>query len=151
MVHSMMFFKNVKLVFWVDAFLCAVYVKNRCPYNAIKKILPMKCGMATFLWWCISWFLVLVAIPWYPRNKETNSVQGVTNISSWGIQICTKHTVSMMKWTRNLKYLKMWFFFNLLGLTILLSNNLITWINSYMKSFFKRLKMRYHILKGGSL
>ena len=28
MVHSMMSFKNVKLMFWVDAVLCAVYIKS---------------------------------------------------------------------------------------------------------------------------
>jgi hypothetical protein len=36
MVRSMMFFKNVKLMFWVDAVLCAVYVKNMCPSHALK-------------------------------------------------------------------------------------------------------------------
>jgi transposase InsO family protein len=36
MVHSMMFFKNVKLMFWADAVLCAVYVKKRCPSHALE-------------------------------------------------------------------------------------------------------------------
>jgi len=34
MVHSMMFFKNVKLILWDDAFLCALDIKNRCPSHA---------------------------------------------------------------------------------------------------------------------
>jgi transposase InsO family protein len=37
MVHSMMFFKNVKLMSWHDAVLCAVYVKNMCPSHSLKK------------------------------------------------------------------------------------------------------------------
>jgi len=40
MVHSMMFFKNVKLMFWADAVLCVVYVKNRCPSHAIRNKIP---------------------------------------------------------------------------------------------------------------
>jgi hypothetical protein len=40
MVSSMMFFKNVKLMFWDDAILCAIYVKNRCPSHAIKNKSP---------------------------------------------------------------------------------------------------------------
>jgi transposase InsO family protein len=35
MVCSMMFFKNVKLMFWVDTILCAIYVKNRCSSHAL--------------------------------------------------------------------------------------------------------------------
>jgi transposase InsO family protein len=42
MVRSMMFFKNVKLMFWDDAILCAVYVKNKCPYHAIKNKTPYE-------------------------------------------------------------------------------------------------------------
>ena len=42
MVRSMMFFKNVKLMFWVDAVLCAIYVKNRCPSNAIRNKTPYE-------------------------------------------------------------------------------------------------------------
>jgi hypothetical protein len=37
MVRSMMFFRNVELMFWVFVALCAVYVKNKCPYHVIKK------------------------------------------------------------------------------------------------------------------
>ena len=40
MVHSMMFFKNVKLMFWADAVLCVVYIKNRCPSNSIRNKTP---------------------------------------------------------------------------------------------------------------
>lgn len=36
MVCSMMFFTNVKLMFWVDAVLCVVYIKNRCPSHALR-------------------------------------------------------------------------------------------------------------------
>eukprot|EP00253_Pinus_taeda_P002192 PITA_02192 len=42
MVRSMMFFKNVKMIFWVDAVLCAIYVKNRCLSNAIKNKTPYE-------------------------------------------------------------------------------------------------------------
>jgi hypothetical protein len=36
MVRSTMFFKNIKLMFWHDVVLCAIYVKNRCPYHALE-------------------------------------------------------------------------------------------------------------------
>jgi hypothetical protein len=42
MVCSMMFFKNVKSMFWADAFLCEVYVKNRCPYHSLKNKTPCE-------------------------------------------------------------------------------------------------------------
>ena len=41
-VCSMIFFKNVKLMFWVDVVLCVVYVKNRCPSNAIRNKTPYE-------------------------------------------------------------------------------------------------------------
>lgn len=37
-----MFFKNVKLIFWVDAVPCVVYVNNRCPSNAIRNKTPYE-------------------------------------------------------------------------------------------------------------
>ena len=42
MVRSMMLFKNVKLMFWADAVLCAVYIKYRCPSNAIRNKTPYE-------------------------------------------------------------------------------------------------------------
>jgi len=42
MLRSMMFFKNVKLMFWADVFLCVVYVKNRCPSNVIRNKTPYE-------------------------------------------------------------------------------------------------------------
>jgi len=42
MVCSMMFFKNVKLMFWANAVLCVVYVKNRYPYNSIRNTIPYE-------------------------------------------------------------------------------------------------------------
>ena len=42
MVHSMMFFKNVRLMFWADAVLCALYIKNRCPFNEIINKIPYE-------------------------------------------------------------------------------------------------------------
>jgi hypothetical protein len=35
MVCSLLFFKNVKLMFRVDAILCAIYVRNRSPSHAL--------------------------------------------------------------------------------------------------------------------
>ena len=37
-----MFFKNVKLMFWDDAVLCAIYVKNKCPSHALKNKTPYE-------------------------------------------------------------------------------------------------------------
>jgi len=38
----MLFFKNVKIMFWADAVLCAAYIKNRCPSNAIRNKTPYE-------------------------------------------------------------------------------------------------------------
>jgi hypothetical protein len=38
----MMFFKNVKLMFWVDAVLFADYVKNRCSFHSLKNKTPYE-------------------------------------------------------------------------------------------------------------
>lgn len=38
----MLFLKNVKIMFWVDAVLCAAYIKNRCPSNAIRNKTPYE-------------------------------------------------------------------------------------------------------------
>jgi transposase InsO family protein len=40
MVHSMLFFKNVKLMFWGDAILYVVYVRNRSPSHALRNKTP---------------------------------------------------------------------------------------------------------------
>eukprot|EP00253_Pinus_taeda_P010941 PITA_10941 len=38
----MLFFKNVKIMFWADAVLCAAYIKNKCPSNAIRNKTPYE-------------------------------------------------------------------------------------------------------------
>ena len=40
MARSMMFFKNVKLMFWGDAVVCAAYLRNRSPSHAIEDKTP---------------------------------------------------------------------------------------------------------------
>jgi hypothetical protein len=42
MVHFMMFFKNIKLMFLADAILCEFYVKNICPSHVIKNKTPYE-------------------------------------------------------------------------------------------------------------
>lgn len=37
-----MFFKNVKLMFWGDAVLCVVYIKNRSPSAALQNKTPYE-------------------------------------------------------------------------------------------------------------
>jgi hypothetical protein len=40
MVHSMMFFKNVKLMYWANEVICAVYVKKSFLYHALQNKNP---------------------------------------------------------------------------------------------------------------
>jgi hypothetical protein len=42
MVCSMMFFENVKLMFWADAVLCVVFVKNKSPSHALGNKTPYE-------------------------------------------------------------------------------------------------------------
>ena len=37
-----MFFKDVKFIFWVDAVICIVYIKNRCPSNTMRNKTPYE-------------------------------------------------------------------------------------------------------------
>jgi hypothetical protein len=41
-VCSMMFYNNVKLMFWTHAFICAIYVKNMFPYHSLKNKTPYE-------------------------------------------------------------------------------------------------------------
>ena len=63
MVRSMMFFKNVKLMFWGDAVKCAAYLRNRSPSNALDNKTPHEIGLAISLQLGISEFLVPPAMP----------------------------------------------------------------------------------------
>jgi hypothetical protein len=42
MIRSMIFFKNVKLMFWGEAVLCVVYIKNRSPSVALQNKTPYE-------------------------------------------------------------------------------------------------------------
>eukprot|EP00253_Pinus_taeda_P017599 PITA_17599 len=42
MVRYMLFFKYVKMMFWANAVLCVVYIKNRCPSNTISSKTPYE-------------------------------------------------------------------------------------------------------------
>lgn len=42
MAHSMLFFKNVKLIFWGDTVQCVIYLRNRCPSHALKDKTPFE-------------------------------------------------------------------------------------------------------------
>ena len=45
MIRSMMFFKNVNLMFWGEAILCEAYIRNHFPYSVIIKKHLMNFGM----------------------------------------------------------------------------------------------------------
>jgi hypothetical protein len=42
MVRSMLFFKNMKLMFWVNVVLCEVYLRNKSPSHALGKKTPYE-------------------------------------------------------------------------------------------------------------
>jgi transposase InsO family protein len=50
MVCSMMFFKNVKLMFWDDVVLCVAYVKNKILSHALGNNTPCEICMVAFIW-----------------------------------------------------------------------------------------------------
>ena len=102
MVRSMMFFKNVILMFWADAVLCAMYIKNIYLSNAIRNKVPYELShghipSVKHLRVFGSTFYALI-----PKEQEKNLVQGVVSVSSWGIQITPNDVVSMMKLIRSL-------------------------------------------------
>ena len=107
MVCSMLFFKNVKMIFWDDAVLCAEYIKNRCPSSAIRNKTPYE------MWYdripSVKYLRVFgstcyVLIPKKQRNKLGARSHKCIFL---GIQIHAKQTVSMMKLIRSLFYLEM--------------------------------------------
>jgi hypothetical protein len=48
MVRSMLFFKNVKLMFWANAVLCVVYERNRSPSHALWNKTPLVRHLRVF-------------------------------------------------------------------------------------------------------
>jgi len=42
MIHSILSFKNVKLMFWDDAVLCVLYVRNKSPSHALCNKTPYE-------------------------------------------------------------------------------------------------------------
>jgi hypothetical protein len=46
MVRSMPFFKNVKLMFWVDSIMYVAYVKNKSPSHRLGNKTPYE------MWYC---------------------------------------------------------------------------------------------------
>jgi hypothetical protein len=75
-VCSMMFFKNVKLMFWVDVVLCVVYVKNRCPSNALqnKTLYEMWYGLIPSVRHLRVFGSTYYAL--IPKQKKTSLMQG---------------------------------------------------------------------------
>lgn len=72
MVRSMMFFKNVKLMFWGEAMICLTYIHNCCPSSMINNKSPYE------MWYsCLSVVqhfrvfcsLCSALIPKHQRNK----------------------------------------------------------------------------------
>eukprot|EP00253_Pinus_taeda_P011167 PITA_11167 len=49
MVRSMLFFKNVKIMFWADVVLCAAYIRIDFHLMLLETRLLMNCGMDMFL------------------------------------------------------------------------------------------------------
>ena len=97
MVHSMIFFKNVKLMFWGDAVKCVAYLRNRSPSNALDNKTPHE-----------MWFGHLPSVrhlrvfgstcyALIPKGKETSLVLEAESAFSWGTKNTPRHTVCMMR------------------------------------------------------
>ena len=151
MVCFILFFKNVKLMFWDDAVLCVVYVKKRCPSYAIRN--KTSCEMSYGHILLVNHLRVFgstcyVLILKVQRNKLGARSRkciflGYSNTSKsyhlWD-EVNKKFFVS-----RDAILL------NLTKLTMLLNGSLIAWIDSDMQNHSKNLIIRFHILKGGFL
>ena len=74
--------KNVKLMFSTDVILCVVSI-NKCPSHALKNKIPyeMWYGHIPSMRHLKVFGSTCYAL--IPKEKR-NSVQGVTNVSSWG-------------------------------------------------------------------
>ena len=96
MERSMMFLKNVKLMFWGDAVICVSYLRNISPYHALKDNTPHEI-----------WFGHLPSVrrlrvfgsTYYsliPKEQRKNLVLEVEDEFSWGIQTLPRHTIFMI-------------------------------------------------------
>jgi len=68
----MMFLKNVKLMFWVDVVLCAVYVKTGSPSHALENKTPYKMWYGHIL---LVGHLKVFGSIWYdliPKDQRNN-------------------------------------------------------------------------------
>ena len=87
MVLSMMFFKNVKLMFWANAVLCFVYIKNRSPSYSIRNKTPYEMWHGHISSVKHSRVIGSTCYALIPKVKGINLVLEVENVSSWGIPI----------------------------------------------------------------
>ena len=97
MVRSMLFFKNVEIMFCVDAVLCAAYIKNRCPSNAIRDKTPYEMWYEHFP--SVKQLRVLGSTYYALIPKVHRKKLGARSCKCifLGIQTPPKHIVSMMK------------------------------------------------------
>ena len=97
MVRSMMFFKNVKLMFRGDAVLCANYVRNRSPSHALNN------KTAYEMWYghirSVRHFRVFGSTCYALIPKQQRDMLGARSRKCifWGIQIPPKHKTFMMR------------------------------------------------------
>jgi hypothetical protein len=107
MVHSMMFFKNVKLMFWDDAVLCVVYVKNMCPSHALKNKTPYE------MWYghipSVRHLRVFGSTCYalIPKEQRSKLDARSRSASSWGTQIPPRGIIFTMRQTRNSSFPEM--------------------------------------------
>jgi transposase InsO family protein len=94
-VHCMMFFKNMKLMFWDDAILCEVYVKNKSPSHALWN------NNSHEMWYgripLVRHLKVFGSTRYALRIKEASLMKGVKIEYSWGTQIPPGNIIFRMR------------------------------------------------------
>ena len=95
MIRSMMFFKNVKLMFWGDAVKCAAYLRNRSPSNALDNKTPNEMWFGHLPSIRHLRFFGSTCYALIPKRKETSLVLEAENAFSLGTKKTPRHTICM--------------------------------------------------------
>ena len=143
----MMFFKNVKLMFWGEVVLCAIYnrspsiaLQSKTPYEMWYSHLPRVKHFRVFGCTCYA------LIPAHLRNKlEVKSRKCIF----WDILLLPKLTVYMMRRIKNSFFIGMLYFLNLTNMHTILKNNFLILIDFNQKNSIMNGIMNFQLLKGG--
>ena len=151
MVRSMMFFKNVKLMFLGEVVLCVVYIQNQCPSTTINNKSPYEMWHTCLP--TIQHFRVFGSTCYALIHKQQhNKLDGKSHKCIFlGYSNTSRAYRLYNEDTKRFIVSRDVYFLNLIKMPPLLIKNSVIWISSPLANFIMNGLMIFCILKGGFL